>query len=438
MGLDVVALAEPSRPWAALSLAIEEGLARAPARWRPDPDGLPSGLIDLGPADPITLQLREGLLIAHARTAQWGPGYHRTVVACLDAIGPAVSGWRRIKDDAGWSERRDARELCRAFLRWGFALWSLDAPPGRPPSAQRDGSALLDGVRVCLGVAEGPVEVPRGLVATPTGFKGRRWIAATRDGLREALLSPHPERPGPAARAAFLWWHEEPDPFDWVQLGRAVCTTDVIWRPVHGEDAPEQRESRALAVACFEQALRLDPAAPVPREELRRLYALLDQPDLAATVGPDGDHDEGFWGGYREGWIRLPVGGRWHVALPGWLRAGVDATDGHDVFWDDELTVHVTCARGPADFSAPAEARRHVARLPGPERTRAQVELLGDGPVSGYVVVLPASEGRDTLVQGQVVCARERIGFTVVARSAAASAAALRLGRSLRPLGSAQ
>ena len=61
---------------------------------------------------------------------------------------------------------------------------------------------------------------------------------------------------------------------------------------------------------------------------------------------------------------------------------------------------------------------------------------IDNGCAAGYAVVVPSAVApeREALIQGQVGCERQRIGFTVVARSAGAREVALRLGRSLRPL----
>ncbi len=416
MGLDIVARAEPSIDREDLSCRLRRALGPS-AGWRELQDGV---AVDLGPADPLLVELREGALLARARTTPWGPGYHQRVSEALDALGAALpGGWSSVRDATGYFQHRRRSDLCRSFLEWGHTLWSDDA------------RVAEGGLRVGLA-AEGPLEVPAGLVATPTGFKGRRWVRTTRAALHRARRSRRPDRPARAAREAFLWWCAAPDAFDLVQLGRALCASDVIWRPVSGQDDPEQDVARRRALDCFEGALTRDPAAPVPLAELKRLYELTGRhADAERVAAPPG---EGFWGGYREGWIRLPIG-RWTIAVPGWLR-GTVATDGHDVFWDDEMTVHVTVGRGPRrGFSPRVEAARHVDLLAPSERARARVEVLEGRDVRGYAVVVPTPEiaTRDALIQGLVAHEHDRVGFTVVARSAAARDLGLRFGRCLRP-----
>ena len=65
------------------------------------------------------------------------------------------------------------------------------------------------------------------------------------------------------------------------------------------------------------------------------------------------------------------------------------------------------------------------------------MEYLDEGSLQGYVVTVtggPGLSGVDTLVTGQLGLGGERVTFTVVARSPEASAIAVRLGRSVRPL----
>lgn len=432
VGLDVVARAEPGVEWEEISRRCRRALGAA--RWRevepaagPWPGG-PSGRVgaadgrrvaevDVGPAAPIVVELSEGALVARARTTPWGPGYHQRVVAVLDRLGQALpGGWREVRDAAGYFEARRRAELCRRFLDWGRAAWGDAA-----------GAARLG-----LGV-EGPLEVPPGQVATPTGFRDRAWVRRTRAALDQARGSARPDRPGRAAREAFLWWCAAPDALDLSQLGRALCATDVIWRPMTGEDDPGQEAARRRALECFEAALEADPRADVPAPELRRLYELTGRRPRAGRLA-EGAQGEAFWGGYREGWIRLAIG-RWAVAVPGWLRGAVGG-EGHDVFWDDEMTVHVSVGRGPRRaFSPRAAAARHVGWLLPDERARARVEVLEGDDVRGYAVVVPTPDvgTRDALIQGLVAHDAERVGFTVVARSPAARDMGLRFGRCLRP-----
>ncbi len=268
------------------------------AGWRDLPDG---AVVDLGPADPLLLQLREGALLGRACTTPWGPGYHQRVTEVLDRLGAALpGGWLSVLDPTGYFQLRRRAELCRHFLDWAHELWSDDV------------RLASGGLRVGLA-AEGPLEVPAGLIATPTGFKGRRWVRATRAALARARRSRRPDRPARAARDAFLWWCATPDAFDLVQLGRALCATDVIWRPVSGEDDPDQDAARRRALECFEAAMRRDPAAPVPLPEMRRLYELTGRRGEAERLATEAGVDA-FWGGYREGWIRLPIG-RWTIAV---------------------------------------------------------------------------------------------------------------------------
>lgn len=377
--------------------------------------------MDLGPADPLVIELREGALVVRARTTPWGPGYHQRVIEALDRLGTTLpGGWLSVRDQTGYFQTRRRSDLCRRFLEWAHGVWS-------------DEQRLTNGgLRVGLA-AEEPLEVPAGLVATPTGFKGRRWVRVTRAALARARRSRTPGRPPRAARDAFLWWCAEPDTFDLVQLGRALCATDVIWRPVSGADDPDQDSARRRALECFEAALRGDAGAPVPLPELRRLYELTGRARDAERLAAEAITGS-FWGGYREGWIRLPIG-RWRVAVPGWLRGGV-SEQGHDVFWDDEITVHVSVGRGPQrEFSPRLEAARHVDRLTPAERERARVVVLEANDVRGYTVVVPTPEAsaRDALIQGLVAHEGERVGYTVVARSAAARDLGIRFARYLRP-----
>lgn len=435
MRQSLVAMAELTASWSEAQAEFSAALLSVEARWVPgvsyNGEFVEQAHVEVGPVDPITVRLREGLLLVHAQTSPFGPGYHQRVVEVLEAMGACLpSGWTRVEDTTAFWVHRDLDRLRRAFIAWALALWSDERLLTQARCSTRF---------VCLGLGEGPANVPSGCVATPTGFKGSRWIHDVRSGLRAALT--HPPRPlAREAREAFLWWNRVPDAIDWIQLGRAICTSDVIWRPLAaGEDAPSQVLVREGAVACFESALKIDPHAAVPLEELQRLYALLDRvPEAEATAAQAAGSDtEPFQGGYREGWIRCPLAGQWNLQLPGWLRSACDAGDGHDVFWDDRMTVHVTATRrGGGEFSPEECANQHLEQLPPGARDLAVVEFL-DGQVSGYLVVLefgPDVPDVDSLVTGQVGRAGERVTFTVVARSPEASAMARRLGRSLRPI----
>ncbi|MCO5166907.1 MAG: hypothetical protein M9894_11135 [Planctomycetes bacterium] len=469
MGLDIVARAEPGLPWEELSRRCRRALPAG--GWRELALGGPAAEegprlaeVDVGPAAPVAVQLHEGALVAHARTTPWGPGYHQRVAAILDRLGSALpGGWREVRDATGYFQARRRLELCRRFLDWGHA--ACDA-------------AVQEADRVGL-TTEGPLEVPPGQVATPTGFKARAWARDTRAALDRARRSVRPDRLGRAARDAFLWWCAAPDAVDLSQLGRALCASDVIWRPLEGEDDPDQEVVRRRALDCFEAALRADPRAPVPLPEMRRLYELAGRaehgrpgepgqrgraerdrsrpgagrpgvavPEDGPALRPGrtrgrrtaerlaGEAQPGtFWGGYREGWIRLAIGA-WAVGVPGWLRGAVRG-EGHDVFWDDEMTVHVSVGRGPPRaFSPRAAAARHVGWLPPAERALARVEVIeAGGDVRGYAVVVPTPDAgtRDALIQGLVAHRADRVGFTVVARTPAACDMALQFGRSLRP-----
>lgn len=431
MGLDVTARSEWSGGWpeaeSRLARALHSWCAGGAAReaaWIPD-GGEPLAWIELGPADPLEVSLRQGRLTIEGRTTPWGPGYHRQAVEVLDALAAALpGGWTHVQDDTGYFASRQVPDLERAFLRWAERLWGLDADP----------ESGLDGASVCLGEGEGPVEVPAGQVATPLGFRSLDWVRATRAALGRALASGDPD---PTARSAFLWWCPEPDALDWVQLGSAVCASEVIWRPLPGPRAKDPAdEARLRALRCFERALALDPQAPVPAPELARLYALLGR-EAEATRWQARAGGAPFQGGYREGWIRWPVGERWSVEVPGWLRAGVDADDGHDVFWDHALTVHISALPPAPDFSATEEVLAHLGRLGPDERERARVERFTREDVDGYALQLdygPESPELVSLVQGQAGCPQGRVSFTCVSRRGAAPEIALRLAHSLRPI----
>lgn len=363
-------------------------------------------------ADPIQLDLQEGLLLAQARSRPWGPGYHQRAVELIDELGIVVGGWEAIQDATDYAEARDRRDLERVFLRDAYTLWEPDL-----------WSAPL-GLSVGLDPAQAPARVPPGTVATPIGFRDEAWVLQLRAALRRALLAPPGTPIEPAAREAFLWWSLEPDAFDWVQHGRVLCTCEVIWRPLAegGESAP-QVEVRQRAFDCFQRALELDPQAPVPRAEHHRLAELLGEPLPAPAPS------EEFRGGYREGYIRRRVGAAWKVRLPGWLRAGYDAGDGHDVFWDGGFTVHLTVRRRAGTFRRAGEVARHMACLPPEAKAQARVIPIDQGRIQGYAIVLQGLDAAEVLVSGQVACGAERVSFTAVARSPESSELALRLPR---------
>ena len=427
MVLKVVARAESAERWNALRSWLRPLLAARGHTWL---DTLPQDAsphreawIELGPelagrcpSDPARLSYREGLVTLEAATGAWGPGYHQRALRLVEELRPALS-WSEVHDPTGFARHGDRRALEEAFLRHAYALWGCER--------------AFAGRRIGLAWGEGPAEVPHELVATPTGFKDTRWVEATRSALRAALEGAPLSAEG---REAFLWWCPEPDAFDWTQLGRAICTSDVIWRALPpAEDAAAQTAARARAVACFEAALRSpEVGAPFPLQELRRLYALLGReplPGLPARPGAP------FRGGYREGWIRQPVGPRWNLALPGWLRAGCDASDGHDVFWDERMTVHLSVRPQASLLRVEEEAAKHRASLPPALQEHARVEWIR-GSTEGYALVVTPlrPDPEASLVQGQVWSAGGRVAFTVLARSPELCPLALRLGRSLRPL----
>jgi len=365
-------------------------------------------------ADPVQLDLQEGLLLALARSRPWGPGYHQRAVELLDELGIVVGGWETVQDTTDYAESRDRVELERVFLRDAYALWEPDL-----------WNAPL-GLSVGLDPAQAPARIPPGTVATPVGFRDEAWVLRLRGALKRDLLAPLGTPPSLVSREAFLWWFFEPDAFDWVQHGRVLCTCEVIWRPLaEGGESDSQIEARQRAYECFQNALRLDPRAPVPRAEHRRLAELLGRPRPETTP----TESEEFSGGYREGYIRRRVGAAWKVRLPGWLRAGYDAGDGHDVFWDGGFTVHLTVRRRAGTFRRAGEVARHMACLPQEARAQARVIPIDQGRIQGYAIVLQGLDSAEVLVSGQVACGAERVSFTAVARSPECSELALRLPR---------
>jgi hypothetical protein len=431
LGVSVLATAETDRSWESIAATMKQALHTVGAHWRESVPYqgrvLEQAAIDGGPGGSIDVRLREGLLLVNVSTSP-GPGYHQRVVELVDVLGETLpGGWLRVADTTGYAEHRDPERLRRAFLRWAVALGERTRPTCSRGHA----------VSACLGLGQGPADVPTGLVATPTGFRSVAWLDSTRAGLERALAEP--ARPlDPAAREAFLWWNTVPDAFDWIQLGRSICTSDVIWSAVQGQDAPGQVQTRERAVSYLERGVELDPALPAPVEELKRLYVLLGRHRGAERIEARRSAGQTpFRGGYRQGWIRRPLPGHWNVQVPGWLRAGCDETDGHDVFWDDRMTVHLTTSRLAQSFKPREQVSFHLEQLPAEARSRAQVEFLKGGAIAGYMVTLPYGPdvpGVDTLVSGQVAVGGERATFTVVSRSPEASAMAARLSRSLRPL----
>ncbi len=428
MGVSVQATAECDRPWKAIAESMREALRPVGAEWQePVPYNgrrQAQAVIVGGPGGAITVRLREGLLLLHASTSP-GPGYHQRVVELIDVLAETLPHGRlRVADTTGYVEHRDLERLRRAFLRWAVALEAKARP-----------TCDRDSVSVCLGLGQGPADVPRGLIATATGFRSLSWLDTTHAALERALVEPK-QSLSPAAREAFLWWSTVPDAFDWIQLGRSICTSEVIWSALPGEDAPGQVDARERAVACLERAQELSPSSPAPVEELKRLYLLLGQPEKARRIETKRPGAP-FRGGYRQGWIRRSLPGHWNVQVPGWLRARCDEADGHDVFWDDRMTVHLTTSRRARSFKAREQASFHLEQLPASARSRARVEFLQGDAVEGYVVTLPygpETPDVDSLVSGQVASAGERATFTVVSRSPEASVMAARLSRSLRPL----
>ncbi|MBL4847931.1 MAG: hypothetical protein JKY65_20645 [Planctomycetes bacterium] len=367
-------------------------------------------------ADPIQLDLQEGLLLGQARSSPWGPGYHQRAVELIDELGIVHGGWQTVVDTTDYFETRDRHDLERCFLREAYSLWEPDL-----------WSAPL-GLLVGLDPAQAPARVPQGMVATPTGFRDAAWVYGLRAELRRAILAPPGTPPSRAAREAFLWWCREPDAFDWVQFGRVLCTCEVIWRPLSGEagDSPGQVEVRQRAFRAFETALALDASVPVPRAEFKRLATLLGT-SLPKTAADPPLATTPFQGGYREGYIRRRVGAAWKVQLPGWLRVGYDAGDGHDVFWDEGFTVHLTVRRRAGTFRREGEIARHLACLPKPARAESRVIPIDQGRIQGYAIVLQGLGSAEILVCGQVACGDERISFTAAARSPESSELALRL-----------
>ncbi|RMG08653.1 MAG: hypothetical protein D6731_21385 [Planctomycetota bacterium] len=423
-------MAEPGLGWGELRARL--AAAFRPGEWGDAPPragDLGGARIAVEPGAPVLLSLREGLLFAHADTRPWGPGYHERAVAVLDALGDALpGGWREVHDPTGYYARRDRRALEGVFLRWACAGWNDEDRLAR--AAARGGAAREGG--------------PAGSVSTPLGPRSLAWVVRTARALRRAVEEE--TRPlEPQARAAFLWWRASPDAFDWMQLGLAACARSA--ELARGGEGAAVRER---ALWCFESALLLDPGAPAVRAQLARLYGALGrsaEPPVRAAAGerrprapgagPEALASRTEASGGAEGCPSAhstALGARWRLLLPERLRRGCDPADGHEVFWDDRMTVRVTVERGaPTAFRPREQARRHLGLLPPAWREGAQVGFFAGGGAEGYLLEAPAGPGVH-LVAGQVGRGDERVTFTVVARSAEARLHALRFGRGLRPL----
>lgn len=267
--------------------------------------------------EPVSFEVHESQVVVSANTtAAGGPGYHAHVVSMLDAVASGLGlqwnsdGEARL-DETGYFEDRHFESIEREMLAWFRSVAKI--------VLDRESEGLV-ALRLCLPTDFQPVG--DWFVATPMGPMTRTDLLQVRDGDEPAAVA--------VAARFFPWWDRGVTAHSLRGLALAQCWTKLRWVPPKNED---ERRAAVGVLELFDRAQALDADISLPEAELGELRAILR--DGAEWVTP---RAEGI--GYRRGWMRHDLTGRWSIEAPGYLT--IEWDDGTWVGTSETRTIYAT------------------------------------------------------------------------------------------------
>ncbi len=282
-------------------------------------------LVNAHPADEAIFFLwdQPDTLTCSARTNGAWPGYHAWLVDVVASVGDALGlrwAWTDEKgdigDETGYHEHRDFGRLQHEMLAWLKALSSK--------LCQYEGT----GFSLCLPL--GFRCAKHSFAQSPLGF----WPIDYFKRIAEAPDIDSMRRDG---SRFFPWWNQSPDAECWKRRGLVLAWCEVPWSIPCSK---EETSSCEQALACFQEARRLDPAIELPGEleELEALVKSAGNPDARDAV-PDPSAI-----GFKRHEMAIALPGGWSIRLPGYYHAE-QKEDGGLTFWFGPRTLHVTTYR---------------------------------------------------------------------------------------------
>jgi hypothetical protein len=271
-----------------------------------------------------------GTLIASAKTSTVGPGYHIFLCDLLRQLGddlriewdpPAKDG--DTGDDTGYFHNGDPETVTKEILAWlkGNSKWVLE---------QREG----ENHGIMLSMALGHQYLHDQPALTPVGPREWEWFEAVSADPRKGV-------------DFFPWWSSGIGADFY--FGRALVRmwTEVRWRtPLSEEEA-----SLLEGVHCdLEHAFWLDSTRSYPWREWHALVRYLeefgedvecDDEAILRIIEERASEGSGPLIGYRRRPVRVDLGGRWSVEIPGEFAEEWDE-DGNWSAWDSTRTVWFT------------------------------------------------------------------------------------------------
>jgi hypothetical protein len=349
--------------------------------------------------DALTMTIPSpGILDVSAATSTAGPGYHRRMCDDIHEIGRrlgfswAPSDGNDILDETGYFETADRGGVDREMLDWiGTGMALIDRQVGEGANQ----------IAISMPVDFRPIRSDLD-VLTVLGPRDRAWV-------REAARDPT------HAIGMLPWWGDVRDAVHY--RDRALCRMWVDVRWVEPVDEPSRRTLEAVD-RDLAHAHELDQEFELPWREWSEIRTLLlsgspqDRPSMLdrtiAARSATADQSAPLIG-YRRGQVRVSIGQRWSVAVPGSFAEASD--DDAYIAFDADRTVRLSVLeiRG-RDGSVP-EADELVEPIPPGD----QPILPGDPRLRGHAVTTLDDRGGVAHLQGTLATAGHLAVVTIVA-----------------------
>lgn len=250
-------------------------------------------------------------IYAECQTNLLGAGFHKAAIEFIDELRQATGRDIEVEDETEYYTERDFEAMrTEHFYNWLHRVLEIGL------EQQKKGARSS---YICWDIGNYQPEEVEGTVVTPFG----------RIRPKETLARIEREGIEPFAREFFIWNEPEQDARFHRNLALHLLWEECLFMP--SARSEEDNYFNGLIIRELEEAARLDPAQPFPKDLYREVCTLHGHAPIALDALPD--YTSEYPVGYRRGWVGRKVGNLTYH-MPG--NHLVDNDEGTNVFYDDD------------------------------------------------------------------------------------------------------